>query len=171
MSKPTGRPPKPAWERFWKFVDKCGEDECWNWIGGIGKGGYGLFWINELHADVHSSRASWMIHYGDIPDGMFVCHHCDNPACVNPKHLFLGTNKDNMQDMIAKGRRVKCFGTKHGNHGTNCWENKLSPEQVREIRHKYSGGGTSMYKLAREYGVGYSTINYLINRRNWAWLE
>jgi len=84
---------------FWKQVDKSGgDDACWIWNGYKLTSGYGQYY----HVGAH--RVAWIETHGDIPDNLLVCHHCDNPSCVNPKHLFLGTHRDNTQDMIAKGR-------------------------------------------------------------------
>lgn len=90
---------------FWASV-AIAEDGCWNWTGAIGAGGYGSFGSGyRIGLPQRAHRASWTIHFGDIPDGIFVCHHCDNPPCVRPSHLFLGTVQDNHADMDAKGRR------------------------------------------------------------------
>lgn len=97
-------------ERFWKFVDKKDEDSCWPWTGYIEyrrgvpinanfRDGKGIY--------QESSRMSWEIHNGPIPDGLWVLHHCDFRICVNPKHLFLGTNSDNIADKVSKGRHTK----------------------------------------------------------------
>lgn len=94
---------------------------------------------------------------GPIPGGYFVCHHCDNPLCVRPSHLFLGTASDNMTDKTAKGRQTK---------GELVNTAKLSEAQVLEIRSKLSGGA-SRIELARVYGVGYSTISYIANGKSW----
>lgn len=88
-------------ERFWEKVDKSGE--CWIWIGARNPSGYGKIKSGDTTKDSH--RASWEINYGEIPEGMCVCHVCDNPPCVNPGHLFLGTYGDNMRDMYSKGRK------------------------------------------------------------------
>lgn len=99
----TGKRPKGDEEfRFWFRVDKTGD--CWTWTGGTSRNGYGAFWTKEKRL-VRASRFSYALHYGPIPDGMVVCHRCDNPPCVRPDHLFLGTQGDNMRDMWQKGRQ------------------------------------------------------------------
>ena len=89
-------------ERFWAKVDKSGD--CWLWTASKTKEGYGYFRFDGAMRKAH--RMSWLLTNGEIPEGMLVCHTCDNPSCVNPKHLWLGTNRDNMDDMNAKGRHV-----------------------------------------------------------------
>lgn len=96
----------PLSERFWRFVKVGGNDECWVWTGNSVYG-YGTLSTSRGKSPARAPRISWEIHNGPIPDGLMVCHKCDNPPCVNPSHLFLGTAKDNANDCVAKGRLNK----------------------------------------------------------------
>jgi len=135
-------------EAFWKKVDKRGDDECWNWKGWIQSGtmstggGYGKFC--EGHNKFYlPHRYSWMITKGPIPEGMLVCHKCDNRACCNPNHLFLGTHKDNSQDCIKKGRWPS------GDRSVNA---KITQIQAEEIKKRYIPRKNSG-ELAKEFGI------------------
>lgn len=134
-------------ERFWSYVDKS--NACWNWSGGINSTGRGIFWF--CGKSIHAHRFSWIQKRGEIPKGMCVCHHCDNGRCVNPRHLFLGTYKDNTQDALRKHRIV-------GNL-------KISKEKAKVIREKYLFRKVTQRMLAQEFGVHVSTIFNIINNR------
>lgn len=95
-----GSKPQDPVERFWKKVKKS--EGCWEWLAVVSSRGYGTFSLNYKSVSAH--RYSYQLHFGEIPDGLLVCHTCDNPRCVNPDHLFLGTSLDNNHDMIKKGR-------------------------------------------------------------------
>lgn len=95
-------------DSFWAKVEKKGENECWPWKAFKNKKGYGMMGIAASQC-VNAHRVSWTIHNGPIPNGMFVCHHCDNPECTNPNHLFIGSRQDNTNDMMIK-KRSKHFG-------------------------------------------------------------
>lgn len=114
--RPRSRPPQ---ERFWSLVDKSGD--CWNWRGSPTTNGYGrMMTIGGLRVGAH--RISWTIHNGPIPDGLMVCHRCDNPRCVRPDHLFLGTAYDNNIDSFVKGRRAGRVFPRSGIPGVT-WSN------------------------------------------------
>lgn len=150
-SKSCGCYHRPLQERFWEKVDKpAGPAACWLWTGYKDSKGYGRITIDKKPFLAH--RFSYKLHKGPIPKGLFVCHHCDVPACVNPEHLFVGTQFDNMQDMTAKGRRV-------GNI-------KLTSDQVCEIRERVANGETQI-SLAKEFGIDRSTISKVVNRKRW----
>lgn len=96
------RKKRPAEDRFWEKVDKT--ENCWLWSASVNNQGYGEIHLGERNDHCYAHRFSWMINKGPIPKGLFVLHRCDNPRCVNPNHLFLGTQKDNLHDAMAKGR-------------------------------------------------------------------
>jgi len=125
--------------KFWKYVDHAGADECWQWIGSLGQNGYGNFAMDGKNIRAH--KMSWLLHYGPVPAGMYVCHHCDNPSCVNPAHLFIGTPRDNYEDMWKKGRSPR----------------KLTDEDVLAI-YQLRAGHTDCRIIARQYGVSAGLI-------------
>ena len=141
-------------DRFWAFVNVQSPDECWEWGGGRLVAGYGHFWALQKTHKAH--RFSYALAHGPIPEGMFVCHACDNPACVNPAHLWLGTHQDNMDDRTAKHRHRS--GDTHP-------RSKLTADDVENIRaNRMNLTGQEMAAL---YGVANTTISAVLNRQNW----
>ena len=141
-------------ERFWSMVKRGGPDSCWEWQGHTIKDGYGAFHFQGKR--IIASRFAWILTYGEIPRGMYVLHKCDNPACVNPRHLFLGTPKDNMQDAVLKWRKS----------GPHNGRTKLSWPQVDTIRLLFQMGW-SAYRLAKFFGVNYKTIWQILKGKTW----
>lgn len=140
-----------AIERFWSKVDKRSPDECWVWKASTAHG-YGQLKVGERMILTH--RFSWELHNGPITDGLFVCHNCpsgDNPLCVNPAHLFLGTSAENSADMVEKCRQK---------------ESRFTPEQVTEIR-QCVADGMSQNGLAKALGIPRSTIHAIVKRKIW----
>lgn len=153
-----GPKPKTLEERFWS---KVGERDpmtgCMNWEGAVTSSGYGNFWLEgQQYKSAHV--VAWELQTGqEVPKGMDVCHHCDNRICVNFVHLFLGTRKDNLEDMMSKGRQSK--GEKHP-------RSKLTKTKVLEIDSRIKRGECQS-KLAAEFQVSASRISHIRHRRDW----
>jgi hypothetical protein len=154
--------------RLWRRVDKSGE--CWVWIAGTDTSGYGQIRVNNRLTLVH--RFSYEIHLGPIPDGMLVCHRCDNRRCVRPDHLFLGTHADNAADMVAKGRQAtgeRWGGFTHPEtrpRGERHPKSRLTDELVTELRRRRAAG-EGLRSLAREFGMCHNTIGMAIRGQTW----
>lgn len=148
--------------RFWAKVDKTGH--CWTWTGATYQG-YGIMHLPRCRDRTQRAhRVSWTITHGLIPDGMHVCHHCDNPPCVNPAHLFLGTDADNLKDMRDKGRHPG-FGPRRKGEAHHF--SKMTAETVLECRSRHAAGEKAP-TLSRAYGVNKSSMYAILRRRSWA---
>ena len=148
-------------ERFFaRFEPMLDDRGCWEWTGYIIPNGYGI--MGNLRRHILAHRASWAIHHGSIPNGLLVCHKCDNRTCVNPAHLFVGTFRDNNRDCMVKGRK-SYLGMKGEKHPRS----KLRAEQVLEIRSAALPDCHAATRLAVKYGVRYSTISNIRAGRGW----
>ena len=156
--------------RFWSKVNKT--DGCWEWAGKPNEKGYGRFGVN--YRVIFAHRFSWLITHGEIPDGLFVLHRCDNPICVRPDDLFLGTKADNNADMRAKGRaapmprtpnagRFQSNGRMSGEHHHLA---KLTAEDVLYIR-QLRANGVRLRVLAQHFGVSEANISQIAKRKVW----
>lgn len=144
--------------RFWSKVDKRGPDECWPWLGALNEHGYGVMRPEGQRngPTVKAHRVSVILDDRN-PDGLCVLHRCDNPRCVNPAHLFLGTMADNTQDMVAKRRGL--VGHRNGHA-------KLTDAQAAEIRRRRNAG-ERRDRLAAEFHVSGATVTRIANREGW----
>ena len=155
-------------KRFYEKVNIKSSNDCWEWKATkMSSNGYGVFRrsVSLKNCQIGAHRMSWILeHKQEIPTNMCVCHHCDNPSCVNPAHLFLGTQKDNLEDMLSKNRQAS-------------WENidrkgiknnsaKLTEQEVLNIRKDFKNG-KDKHQLAVEYNVTSANINLIITQKTW----
>lgn len=138
--------------RFWDKVQKLGPDECWNWTAGKSNQGYGHFKYKKHLINAH--RFAWSLTHGPVPDNLDVLHTCDNESCCNPSHLFLGSQSDNMIDMVKKGRHRNKF-------------QQLTEQQVKAIKVELTEG-TLQRIIAQKYGVVRETITGINIGRSWS---
>lgn len=150
--------------RFWAKVDRsAGDAQCWPWVGYLGATGYGRFLQGQRLIQAH--RIAWADSNGPIPDGMVICHACDNRCCCNPAHLWLGTVAENNHDMKAK-KRARWNGAR----GADAAGARLTDEIVADMRRRCRAGETAAV-LAAEYGVSRRCANGAITGTRWAHVE
>jgi hypothetical protein len=166
-ARKRGEPIIPIKERLYsnsKLNEKTG---CWEWQG-YKQNGYGKIGIGSrtdgTRRTTSTHRLSYELNFGEIPKGMEVCHKCDNPCCIRPDHLFVGTRQDNIDDRERKGRNNPPFGSKHA-------QAKLTEEQVISIREERLCKNTPIKKLAKRYGVCKKTMQDLLKGKNWKHLK
>jgi len=149
---------KMSEERFWNNLDRTeGENKCWVWKLSCNSEGYGNACFKGKRIKAHR-LAFELFHKRKIIEGMFILHSCDNCKCCNPFHLREGTPKENMNDKVLRNRQPR---------GETSGCSKLTEVQVLEIRNKYAESNWTYTRLGTEYGVGQSTISYIINRKRW----
>jgi len=147
--------------RFWKYVNKKSENDCWEFISYRDKDGYGIFTIK--HKNIKAHRFSYMLAHGEIPEGLLVRHFvCDNPCCVNPNHLMIGTNADNSNDCVSKNRNRK------GEDINTC---KLTEKDVLEIRRLYNEGIIAVKDLVNMFGINRHHILSIVRGNSWKHID
>jgi len=142
-------------ERFFKYVEKQANG-CWLWTGYKGKGGYGKSIYKGK--TISSHRLSWIIHNGEIPEGLFICHTCDVRSCQNPQHLFLASHQGNMDDMVKKGR---------ASMGMENSQSKLTEKQVIKIRKLFDSGEYTISQLKEIFNVDWTAIKHVVTKKTW----
>ena len=137
-------------------IEIDGSTGCWEWMASKSKSGYGKKKLNYI--DWRAHRLAWTLWRGEIPEGLLVCHSCDNPGCVNPEHLWLGSHKDNAEDRAAKGRSRTPRGLDH-------WRGVLSDENIVVLRRLWATKMFTQKVLAKHYGVSQAHISAVINNK------
>lgn len=149
-------------ERLMARVEKT--ESCWLWTGSVDPCGYGRIVSNRRIDSTH--RVAYAAFKGEIPNGMCVCHACDTPRCVNPDHLWLGSQAENMRDMLRKGRST--ITHRRGESNRNA---KLTEKDVREIRRLYGNGGVTTTEIGRLFGVYSATVSKIVRRERWGHVD
>jgi hypothetical protein len=163
--------PPQALNRFYNSFEKLSSDECWEWKRTFFSTGYGMFHYMRKNRGAH--RIAYFLHYKVDPADKCVCHKCDNPKCVNPYHLFIGTPADNWCDARKKGKIPR--GSNHYSRqkpellasGSESPHAKLTEQDVINIRREYVPRRVSAAKLAEKYGVSSTAIHYIVSYQNW----
>lgn len=185
INYPKNRKTRPIAERFWAKVNKDGPvpphrpdlGQCWVWTASTASNGtalYGRFGTGSAAKRNQkcwlAHRFSWKLAHGECPDELHVCHHCDNPLCVRPDHLFLGDDFDNMQDCAAKGRHCAARHPERMPRGERHGEAKITEDQVREIRRR-ADAGEAAWRIAADYGICKTNVRYIALRQAWKHVE
>lgn len=156
---------RSAEDRFWANVQIAEGDACWLWRAGKNGVGYGRMRFNGRGDRAH--RVSYQLTFGVIPEGLFVLHKCDTPACVRPDHLFLGTQAQNLGDMVTKGRHGTLRKPESVPRGDRHWASKLTEEAVRAIRADHRAGLGTCREFASKLGVHVATIDRVLRGKSW----
>jgi hypothetical protein len=147
---------QPLEQRFWSKVGIGRKNECWEWKDYKDKDGYGTFWLDG--SDRRAHRVAYEITKGKIPEGKCCCHFCDNPSCVNPNHLWIGTSKENTHDAIKN--RIFPMGENH-------WKSRLTETQIKQIRALRNQEGKSLAELSNQFGVTKAHIWQVSVGKSW----
>ncbi len=142
--------------RFWGYVERKGENDCWPWKGKIGQDGYGLIMIKGIRIRAH--RFIFEAKNGPIKDKNVIRHGCHTPLCVNPNHLKEGTPRENIEDMLSARRSLS---------GEKCHLSKLDDEKVKKIRELYQSGNCTQKGIASAFGITSGTVHWIVNRKTW----
>lgn len=156
-------------ERFELYVDYEPTSGCHLWNGSTTRDGYGNFgwkFDDGSWLTVRAHRKSYEMNYGPIPEGLVICHKCNNPACVNPEHLYAGTQRQNIEDAIRAGTHV--LAREGYNAGTRNGRARLTEDDVRKMRAEYAAGGTSFKKIGEKYGVRHYAARAAIIGETWS---
>jgi hypothetical protein len=149
-------------EKFWTYVDKKSNNKCWEWKKSLTKTGYGKYWYNnKCHL---SHRLAYIFAFGNIPQNKFVCHKCDNPKCCNPNHLFLGTPKQNTDDMIRKQRQQNYSNVLYGENHPRA---KLNNNDIKEIRFLHKNKLMKVKEIAKKFNISIPTLECIIYNKTW----
>jgi hypothetical protein len=155
------RPLRPISERFWEKVNKAGPDECWEWQGARGPAGHGVFTIgskrDKTRKTIPAHRFAYTLEHGTISDDKEACHKCDNPPCCNPAHIFAGTHRENMEDMVAKDRSAR---------GERSGSTKLTDNDVIKIR-QLIDCGMKQAEIGKLYSISQKAVSLIALRKRW----